>query len=126
MSCGSFNCGARNKCPAMMGQQEMTYAEVVVEGADRLHLRVAEREVGDLEVHEQAVVVVALGDDRHVLLHGPPEEDLRGGFKTHQHTRKTCAKETHQYSQSLCVAAMVVMVLCSSRLGLFLSMPSST
>lgn len=53
------------------------YSEVDVQGADLLDLRIRELERVDLEVLDQTVVVVALGDNSQALLDCPAEQDLR-------------------------------------------------
>lgn len=55
-------------------------AEVEVQAVDLLHLLGRELEAGDLEVAEQAVMVVRLGDDSQTLLNSPAEEDLSRGL----------------------------------------------
>ena len=61
-----------------------TYAEVNVELVERLHLLVGQGELGDLEVAQQAVVVVALGDDSKALLDSPAEQDLSRAYNVHE------------------------------------------
>ena len=73
-----------------------TYAEVNVELVERLHLLVGQGELGDLEVAQQAVVVVALGDDGETLLECPAEEDL--GFSCTS-TKLSQLSETKQRAE---------------------------
>lgn len=81
MSCGSFSCmRCMSQCTRKYSTRS-TYAEVDVERIDRRDLLGGQLEGGDLEVAQEAVVVVGLGDDGKALLDGPAEEDLSRGCK---------------------------------------------
>lgn len=58
----------------------VVHAVVDVKSADGLHVSITELERGDVEVAEETVLVVGLGDDSETLLDSPAEENLCGGL----------------------------------------------
>lgn len=56
----------------------MTYAEIDVELIKLLHLLLRQSELSDLQVAQEAVMVVTLGNNSQALLNSPSEQYLSG------------------------------------------------